>query len=92
MKILLTLLILNHSVLICFELYIESIMVSTDSQMSGRATGYGMLYALIVFPSQFLFEILLIVRLAYQMFFVKHIKAHPILWIAAVGSFFIMFM
>lgn len=87
MKILLALLILNHTVFICFELYIESMMMSADSRVHGQAPGYGILYALVIFPSQVLLEALLVVGLAYQMFFVKHMKAHPILWIAAVGSF-----
>lgn len=87
MKVLLALLILNHTVFICFELYLESMMMSTDSRVYGQAPGYGMLYALVIFPGQVLLEALLVVGLVYQMFFVKHMKAHPILWIAAAGSF-----
>ncbi|WP_045423197.1 hypothetical protein [Vibrio jasicida] len=87
MKVLLALLILNHTAFICFELHIESMMMSADSRVHGLAPGYGILYALVIFPGQALLEALLVIGLAYQMFFVKHIKAHPILWIAATGSF-----
>ncbi|GLT13773.1 hypothetical protein [Vibrio algivorus] len=87
MKVLLALLILNHTVFICFELYLESMMMSTDSRVYGQAPGYGMLYALVIFPGQVLLEALLVIGLVYQMFFVKHMKAYSILWIAAAGSF-----
>lgn len=61
--------------------------MNADNRVHGQAPGYGILYALVIFPSQVLLEALLVVGFAYQIFFVKHMKAHPILWIAAVGSF-----
>ncbi len=73
MRIVLVVLTLNHFVYLYFEHFIESVM--SNANTAGQAPGYGMVYALLMFPFQFFLELVLLVALFYQVLVVRQWRA-----------------
>lgn len=88
MRIVLILLLLNHACFLGFEQFIEGVM--SEPKTAGQAPGYGIFYALLVFPLQLFAELLLAVALFYQAFIVKKWQASLFLWAGVVVTFFMI--
>ncbi len=89
MRVVLTLFTLNHLGLLWFESFIYGVM--EDPVRSGAAPGYGIVYALLIFPFQFMFELSLIVALIYQVFIVRRWQANIVFWLASMLTFVAIF-
>lgn len=86
MRIVLILFTLNHLAFLYFESFIEGVM--SNASIAGQAPGYGLAYGLIIFPIQFLLELVLFAALLYQVAVVRQWRANPVLWLACIGTLF----
>ena len=82
MKTVLYFLIINHLIYLAFGVFIVGI--TSDPQTADTASGFGMIYALVVFPIQLLAEIALIGAFIYQLLIVRNWRATPVLWVSFV--------
>lgn len=55
MRVVLVALTLNHFIYLYFENFIEGVM--NNASTAGQAPGYGIVYALLIFPFQLFFEL-----------------------------------
>lgn len=85
MRIVLILFTLNHLGYLYFESFIEGVMSNVST--AGQAPGYGLAYGLILFPIQFLLELVLFAALLYQVLVVRQWRANFFLWLACIGTF-----
>lgn len=78
MRIVLVLLTLNHLLCLSFECFIESLI--SDLSTAGRDPGYGIVYSLLIFPVQFLAELVLFVALLYHVLVVRQSQVNVWYW------------
>lgn len=76
MRVVLVALTLNHFIYLYFENFIEGVM--NNASTAGQAPEYGILYALLIFPFQLFFELVLFAALFYQVFIVR--QWHASMW------------
>lgn len=76
MRVVLVTLTLNHFIYLYFENFIEGVM--NNASTAGQAPGYGIVYALLIFPFQLFFELVLFSALFYQVFIVR--QWHASMW------------
>ncbi len=88
MRIVLVLLTLNHLIYLSFECLIESVM--SNASTAGRAPGYGIVYGLLIFPVQFLAELVLFVALLYQVLVVRQSQVNVWYWSCFVLTLFLV--
>ncbi|MGR5528464.1 hypothetical protein ACPV40_02210 [Vibrio alfacsensis] len=86
MRVVLILFTLNHLVYLYFDRFIEGVMSNVTT--AAQAPGYGLAYGVIIFPIQFLLELVLFAALLYQVFVVRQWRANLVLWLACIGTFF----
>ncbi|CAE6907830.1 hypothetical protein ACOMICROBIO_LKFPLAJE_01852 [Vibrio sp. B1FIG11] len=78
MRFVLVALTLNHFIYLYFEHFIDGVM--SNPSEAGQASGYGMVYSLLIFPFQLFLELVFIVALLYQTLIVRQWKASIWYW------------
>ena len=88
MRFVLVLLTLNHFIYLYFGYFIDGVMSNPGE--AGQAPGYGIVYALLIFPVQLLLELVFIIALLYQFLVVHQWRASIWYWSPFLVTLFLI--